>query len=58
MATKTMQIFKSPYYLTIHLKKLKSNYLTDIESNVIFPVDLLDLNPYVIDKKSIQSYDV
>lgn len=69
-ATKTIQIFKSPRILILHMKKLKTG-ATSIYSYVMssvrqqqahhfvdFPLDGLDMTPYVLTGQLIDSYNI
>ena len=55
-ATKSIQIYKAPRYLVVHLKKLKSH--SKKLPLITFPIDMLDLDPYVLNKEPTQAYNV
>lgn len=55
-ATKTMQIYKSPRVLVLHLKKLKLN--TKSVPLITFPVDEFDISPFVLNNEPTQAYGV
>ena len=60
-AKKKMEVYKAPDYLIVHLKRFShqrnvmfgSRKLTDF---INFPVNALDMSPYVIHKEEGQSY--
>jgi len=63
-----MQIYKAPKYLVIHMKKLKgegmglmsrsSNFDSDSFKNIKFPVNNFDISEYVINKETIDDYQI
>lgn len=55
VATKTMQIYKAPENLIIHLKRVKGR---SESPEIDFPIKELDLSPYVLDKTPTQAYNV
>jgi ubiquitin carboxyl-terminal hydrolase 4/11/15 len=61
-ATKTYQLYKTPDYMIIHLKRFKQRgYWNDkLTTMVEFPVEGLDMTPYVINQTGCYSmmYDL
>jgi len=70
-ATVKLDIYKVPEYLLIHMKKLKgfspgmgrSNrkdkwYDTQSSKSITFPIENLDMTDYVLNKESIQDYNI
>lgn len=55
IATKKMEIYKSPEYLTIHFKRQKSNGSSPL---IKFSTDRLDMSPFVMSKTRTQDYKV
>lgn len=55
-AIKTMEIYKTPRILIIHLKKLKLH--AKKLPLVTFPIDELNMDPFVLNKAPIQGYGV
>ena len=55
-ATKKIEIYKSPKYLIIHLKKLK--YQAKKIPLITFPKNNLQMDKYVLNKSSIQDYNI
>ena len=55
-AHKTIQIYKLPNYLVVHLKKLK--YQAKHVPMINFPVDELNMEPYVMNKTSTRGYNI
>lgn len=56
LAYKTLNVYKAPEYLVILLKKLK-NYKDDF-SSVTYPIDELDISPYINNNESVLHYNV
>ena len=56
LAYKTLNIYKAPEYLVILLKKMKS-YKDDFPS-ITFPIDELDISPYMENQESVLHYNV
>ena len=55
-ARKRIQVYKIPNYLTLHLKKLK--YQAKHIPLITFPVDELDMKPYVMNAESTRAYNI
>jgi ubiquitin C-terminal hydrolase len=55
-ARKTIQIYKLPNYLVLHLKKLK--YQAKHVPMINFPVDELNMEPYVMNKTNTRAYNI
>lgn len=55
-ATKTIQIYKAPRFLIIHLKKLK--FQAKKIPLITFPIDKLDMSSVVLNKEPTQAYYV
>lgn len=55
-AVKTIQIYKAPRFLVIHLKKLK--FQGKKLPLIRFPVHKLDVDPFVLNKEPTQAYNV
>lgn len=55
-ARKTIQIYKLPNYLILHLKKLK--YQAKHVPMIEFPVEELNMEPYVMNKSNTRGYNI
>lgn len=55
-ARKVLQIYKAPRILIIQLKKVRP--ITNNLPLITFPLDYLDMSPYVINQEPIQSYNI
>lgn len=58
-ATKTLQMYKSPEVLIMHLKRFRPRYYEKLSTIVQFPIDAFDLSPYLIGpERERQVYDL
>ena len=55
-ARKTIEIYKVPNYLVLHLKKLKT--AAKQIPLITFPIDCLDMQPFVLNPTPLRSYNV
>lgn len=58
-ATKTLQMYKSPEILIMHLKRFRPRFFEKLGTTVVFPMDSFDLSPYLIGPDhDRQTYDL
>jgi ubiquitin carboxyl-terminal hydrolase 4/11/15 len=63
-AFKKIQIYKAPKYLILHMKKSKGEMMLGSRlsesgcKNVQFPIDDLDMTPFVLNKTTIKDYGI
>ena len=58
-ATKTLQMYKSPEVLIMHLKRFRPRFYEKLSTTIEFPIDAFDLSPYLIGpERDRQVYDL